>query len=177
MQLIIEALALAAFSFQRAMTRDPVLQQLLDLVLRDEARHVAFGVTYMEQFVKSLPPRDVDDRALFAFEACRVMRERIVPTDVFEHYGFDPEEGRQQFLATGQMDSFRNLLFTRIMPNLNRVGLLPASVHDKYKKLGLLQFAGLPDDSEIDWADLSKPLSGTDSNAGHVGVATAHDAL
>ena len=162
MQLIIESLALAAFSVQKTMTSDPVLQQLLDLVIRDEARHVAFGVTYMEQFVKSLTASEVEERSLFAFEACRVMRERIVPTDVFEHYGFDPEEGRARFLGAGQMDSFRNLLFTRIMPNLNKVGLLPESVRDKYDELGLLQFAGLPSDGDIDWADLSKPLPGYD---------------
>jgi hypothetical protein len=160
MQLIIEALALAAFNVQKATTSDPVLRDLLELVLRDEARHVAFGVTYMEEFVKTLSPQEVEDRALFAFEACRVMRERIVPTDVFEHYGWDPEEGRRRFLAAGQMDTFRNLLFTRIMPNLNKVGLLPESVHAKYDELGLMQFAGLPSDGEIDWAEMSKPLPG-----------------
>jgi P-aminobenzoate N-oxygenase AurF len=164
MQLIIESLALAAFNVQKVTTPDPVLRDLLELVLRDEARHVAFGVTYMEQFVKTLSPKEVEERALFAFEACRVMRERIVPTDVFEHYGWDPEEGRRRFLAAGQMDQFRNLLFTRIMPNLNKVGLLPPSVHAKYDELGLMQFAGLPSDGEIDWAQMSQPLPGYDQD-------------
>jgi P-aminobenzoate N-oxygenase AurF len=158
MQLIIESLALAAFHVQKAMAADPFLRDLLELVTRDEARHVAFGVTYMEQFVKALPQQEIEDRAQFAFEACRIMRERIVPTDVYEHYGFDVEEGRRRFLAAGQMDSFRNLLFTRIMPNLNKVGLLTAAVAPKYEELGLMQFAGLPSDGDIDWADLSKPL-------------------
>jgi hypothetical protein len=48
------------------------------------------------------------------------------------------------------------------MPNLNKVGLLPESVRSKYDELGLLQFAGLPSDGDIDWADLSKPLPGYD---------------
>jgi hypothetical protein len=168
MQLIIESLALAAFHVQKEMTSDPVLRDVLDLVIRDEARHVAFGVTYMEEFVRSLSQREIEERALFAFEACRVMRERIVPTDVFEHYGFDVEEGRRRFLAAGQMDTFRNLLFTRIMPNLNKVGLLIPSVQAKYDQLGLMQFAGLPNDGDIDWAELSKPLpnySGDNRNA------------
>jgi hypothetical protein len=160
MQLIIESLALAAFNVQKVTTSDPVLRDLLELVLRDEARHVAFGVAYMEEFVQTLTPKEIEDRALFAFEACRVMRERIVPTDVFEHYGWDPDEGRRRFLAAGQMDTFRNLLFTRIMPNLNKVGLLPESVHAKYDELGLMQFAALPSDGDIDWAELSKPLPG-----------------
>jgi hypothetical protein len=160
MQLIIESLALAAFSVLKTSTSDPLLRDVLELVLRDEARHVAFGVTYMEQFVKTLSDEEVAERANFAFEACRVMRERIVPTDVYEHYGFDPVEGRRRFLAAGQLDTFRNLLFARIMPNLNKVGLLPESVHAKYEELGLMQFAGLQHDGDIDWVDLSQPLPG-----------------
>jgi hypothetical protein len=158
MQLIIESLALAAFHVQREMAADPLLRDIISLVIRDEARHVAFGVNYMEQFVRTLSPEEIEERAQFAFEACRVMRERIVPTDVFEYYGFDVEEGRRRFLQAGQMDMFRNLLFTRIMPNLKRVGLLSERVSAQYEELGLLQFAGLPSDADIDWASLSAPL-------------------
>jgi len=158
MQLIIESLALAAFNVQRAMAADPLMRDILDLVVRDEARHVAFGVNYMEKFVKDLPQQQIEDRAQFAFEACRVMRERIVPTDVFEHFGFDPVEGRRRFLAAGQLDMFRNLLFTRIMPNLHRVGLLTDAVKPQYEELGLLQFAGLPSDGDIDWAAMEAPM-------------------
>jgi hypothetical protein len=158
MQLIVESLALAALSVQRNVSADPLLCDIIDLVLRDEARHVAFGVNYMQQFVAELPPAEVEDRAQFAFEACRVMRERIVPTDVYERYGFDVEEGRRRFLHAGALDVFRNLLFSRIMPNLNRVGLLTPEVRPRFDELGLLQFAGLPDDGNIDWAALQAPL-------------------
>jgi hypothetical protein len=165
MQLIIESLALAAFHVQRATSADPLLCDIIDLVVRDEARHVAFGVNYMEGFVKSLPQEAIEDRALFAYEACRVMRERIVPTDVFVHFGFDPEEGRRRFLEAGQVDMFRNLLFTRIMPNLNKVGLLTERVKPLYDALGLMQFAELPSDGDIDWAELAKPLPGYETSA------------
>lgn len=158
MQMIIESLALAGFQVQRARSADPLLRDILDLVLRDEARHVAFGVTYLEQFVKSLSEPEIEERAQFAYEACRVMRERIVPTDVYEHYGFDPEEGRRLFLAAGQMNKFRNLLFMRIMPNLQKVGLLTDAVRPKYEELGLLELATLQHDGEIDWAALARPL-------------------
>jgi hypothetical protein len=163
MQLIIESLALAAFHVQRVTSADPLLCDIIDLVIRDEARHVAFGVNYMEGFVKTLPQEQIEDRALFAYEACRVMRERIVPTDVYVHFGFDPEEGRRRFLEAGQVDMFRNLLFTRIMPNLNKVGLLTERVKPFYDELGLMQFAELPNDGQIDWAELSKPLPGYES--------------
>jgi len=159
MQLIIESLALAAFHVQKAMAVDPLIQDILELVTRDESRHVAFGVNYMQDYVKSLSQPEIEDRARFAFDACRVMRERIVPTDVYVHYGFDPEEGRRHFLQAGQMDMFRNLLFTRIMPNLSKVGLITEAVRPLYEELGLMQYAGLPSDGDIDWAALEAPLT------------------
>jgi hypothetical protein len=53
---------------------------------------------------------------------------------------------------------FRNLLFTRIMPNLGRVGLLTEAVKPQYEELGLLQFAALPSDADINWAALEAPM-------------------
>jgi hypothetical protein len=43
-QILIEGLALAAFQTMAHTTRDPLLRQILTLVMRDEGRHVAFGV-------------------------------------------------------------------------------------------------------------------------------------
>ena len=74
----------------------------------------------MASYVGTLTQQEVEDRAEFAYEACCVMRERIVPTDTFEHYGFDVEGGRKRFLEAGQMDDFRNLLPARIMPAVLR---------------------------------------------------------
>lgn len=158
MQLIIESLALAAFNTQKLISRDPVMRDVLELVTRDESRHVAFGVTYMEQFVKSLSASEIEDRAQFAYEACVVMRERILSTDVFEHYGWDVAEGRRRSLEGAVMAQFRNLLFTRIMPNLRKVGLLTDSVRPKYEELGVLEYENLVDDGVIDWAQLEAPL-------------------
>jgi hypothetical protein len=158
MQLIIESLALAAFNTQKMMARDPVMVDLLELVTRDESRHVAFGVTYMEHFVKSLPQAEIEDRAQFAYEACCVMRERIIGTDVIEQYGWNVDEGRERMLAGGVMAQFRDFLFSRIIPNLKRVGLITDRVRPLYDALGVLKFENLVDDGQIDWATLEAPL-------------------
>jgi hypothetical protein len=158
MQLIIESLALAAFNTQRMISTDPVMSEVLELVTRDESRHVAFGVTYMEEFVKSLTEKEREDRAQFAYEACCIMRERIVGTDVFQHYGWDIEEGRQRLLSGGIMEEFRNLLFTRIIPNLKKVGLITDKVRPLYEELGVLKYENLVDDGQIDWAKLEEAL-------------------
>ena len=51
MQIIIEGLALAAFQMLKSITKDPLLKQLLHYVVRDEARHVTFGINYLEDYL------------------------------------------------------------------------------------------------------------------------------
>jgi hypothetical protein len=57
------------------------------------------------------------------------------------------------------MQQFRNLLFTRIIPNLKKVGLLTDSVRPLYEELGVLQYENLVDDGAIDWAKLEEPVA------------------
>lgn len=154
MQIIIEGLALAAFNLLKLAGKDPLFLQMLEYVIRDEARHVAFGVTYMEEFVKSLSPDEIEERAQFSYEACVVMRERLIADEVHEYFGMPLQETRKHVLDSQVTDQFRNLLFTRIIPNLKRVGLLTDSIKAKYDALGLLQYENLVDDGAIDWAQL-----------------------
>lgn len=158
MQIIIEGLALAAFNTMKMVSRDPLLKDIIHLVIRDEARHVTFGVNYLEEFVQGLSEEEKEERAQFAYEACVVMRERLIATDVFEHFGWDVEACRQQVLQAEVMEKFRSFLFTRIIPNLKRIGLLTDNVREKYQELGILQFENLVDDGVIDWNELEKPL-------------------
>jgi hypothetical protein len=145
------------------LTRDPLLRDIIDLVIRDESRHVAFGVTYMEEFVKALPEREIADRALFAFEACVVMRERIIGTDVLLEWGWDVDAGRKRMLDSVVMQEFRKLLFSRIVPNLSRVGLITERVRPLYDMLGVLEYENLVDDGVIDWAELGAPVAHADA--------------
>ncbi|MDH5491080.1 MAG: ferritin-like domain-containing protein, partial [Myxococcales bacterium] len=156
MQIVIEGLALAAFNTMKMTARDPLLREIVELVIRDEARHVAFGVTYMEEHVKALSEAERAERALFAYEACVVMRERMVGTDVLAHFGWDVEAGRRIVLDSELMDQFRRFLFARIIPNLRRVGLLTDAMRPRYEELGILQYEDLLDDGEIDWAGLGE---------------------
>lgn len=158
MQIIIEGLALSAFNTFKTITPDPVLKDLLHLVIRDEARHVTFGVNYLEQFVKTLSQEEIEERAMFAYEACVLSRERLIATDVFEEFGWDKEEARKRQLDGVVMKAFRNLLFNRVIPNLKRIGLLTEKVRPLYEALGVLEYENLPSDGAINWAELSKPL-------------------
>ena len=165
MQIVIEGLALSAFNTTRETTPDPVLKDIVYLVIRDEARHVTFGVNYLEEYVKTLTDQERDERAQFAYEACVISRERLVATDVFRHFGWDVEEARKQVLDGFVMSHFRNLLFQRVIPNLARIGLMTDKIRPKFEELGILEYENLATDGDINWAELERPLDTQEAQA------------
>ena len=158
MQIIIEGLALAIFNTIKQTTTDPVLRNLLTLIIRDEARHVTFGVNYLESFVHTLTPQEKEEREDFCLEACTVLRNRFKQYDVWENWGFDVEYTDSYITENKLNTQFQELLFTRIMPNLKKVGLLPDRLLPKYDMLGISKFQVGESDYETSWEELSKPL-------------------
>ena len=158
MQILIEGLALAAFQTIHESTKDPLLRDIVGLVMRDEGRHVAFGVNYLEDWIRALPPEQIEERAQFAYEACVVMRNRLVSTTVAQEFGFTEEEALEINNRSQGGKAFRTFLFERMIPNLKRIGLLTDSIRPKFEELGVLQFENLQNDGMIDWATLEAPL-------------------
>ena len=159
MQIIIEGLALAAFQMLKSITKDPLLKQLLHYVVRDEARHVTFGINYLEEYIKTLTPEEIEERAQFAYEACVISRERLINTKSEQRFlGMSEDEARAFQMETKSFEMFRNFLFSRVIPNLSRIGLLTDTVRPKFEALGLLEYEHAPDDFECDWAEMKKPL-------------------
>ena len=158
MQIIIEGLALAAFNVARQGTNDPVFKDMLYLIIRDEARHVTFGVNYLEEFIKTLSEEELEERAMFAYEACLVMRGRLMSADVYENFGWDKEDAQAFAQKADVANNFQHLLFTRVVPNLSRIGLLTDKVRPLYDELGVLEYENWPTDGDIDWVSLEQPL-------------------
>jgi hypothetical protein len=69
MQIVVEGLALFSFREMRNLTEEPLLKELLTYVARDEARHHAYGVQYVERCAPGLSPAEREDLEDFAFEA------------------------------------------------------------------------------------------------------------
>lgn len=174
MQIIIEGLALAAFNSMKMTAADPLLKNIVHYVIRDEARHVTFGVNYLEDFLTTLSDEEREDRALFAWEACVVMRDRIMSIDVFQRFMPDQsvEEIRERIFGTNINAQFRNLLFSRVIPNLVRIGLMTDKIRPRYEDLGLLDYEEAPSDWEINWENLSKPLETIDQIAAEAAQQT-----
>jgi hypothetical protein len=148
MQIMVEGLALAAFGFMHQMTTEPLLKQLLRYVMSDEARHVAFGVLSLQEFYGELTDAEMMDRQEFAFEAAVRMRDRFLSQEVWARMGVDVKDALALVMADEGRKMFQNILFSKIVPNCKKLGLLDRNdgwLRQRFTELGVIQFE--------DWVD------------------------
>jgi hypothetical protein len=151
MQIMVEGLALAAFGFMHQMTGDPLLKTLLRYVMADEARHVAFGVLSLQEYYQELSAAEIRERQEFAFEAAVRMRDRFLQQEVWDRMGVDPKLVIPVLLQSPERGAFQALLFSKIVPNCKKLGLLDAAdgwLRTKFTELGVIEFESWTDTSE-----------------------------
>jgi hypothetical protein len=148
MQILIEGLALASFRLIHDFTVEPLIKELTHMVMRDEARHVAFGVLSLREFYeKELNEKERREREEFTYEASVLMRDRLVGREVYERLGLPVDECVKLALESGSMREFRKFLFMRIVPNIKRLGLLTPWVKGKFAEMDILKFEDMPADA------------------------------
>jgi len=140
MQIIIEGLAMAAFGNLFQITTEPLLKELVRYVMKDEARHVAFGVVSLHEYYDDMPANELRDREDFIIYACELMRNRLVGDQIAGVMGWNKMEVRDVVLQSPIGLAFRSLLFSRVVPNLKRLGLLSPRVRAAFEKLDIIQF-------------------------------------
>ena len=151
MQIMVEGLALAAFGFMHQMTTEPLLKQLLRYVMSDEARHVAFGVLSLQEYYQQLSAAEIRERQEFAFEAAVRMRDRFLQQEVWDRMGANPKEIVPLLMQVPDRQVFQSLLFSKIVPNCKKLGLLDAAdgwLRTKFTELGVIGFEDWTDTGE-----------------------------
>ncbi len=148
MQIMIEGLALAAFGFQYQFSPDPLLKQITRYVMSDEARHVAFGVISLKEAYADLGAADIRERQEFCYEAAIRMRDRFLQQEVWESLGMPVKECSEIMLHNPVQHEFRRVLFSKIVPNLKKLGLLDAGdgwLRKRFGELGVLEYENWED--------------------------------
>jgi hypothetical protein len=166
MQIMVEGLALAAFGFMHQMTTEPLLKKLLRYVMSDEARHVAFGVLSLKEYYAQLSGAEIRERQEFAFEAAVRMRDRFLQQEVWERMGVDVKQAVKLVMQAPDRAVFQSLLFSKIVPNCKKLGLLDAGdgwLRERFTDLGVIQFE--------DWADTADEYAALDEVAKDRAVA------
>ena len=166
MQVMVEGLALAAFSFMHQLTPEPLLKKLLRYVMADEARHVAFGVLSLQEVYSQLSATEVRERQEFAYEAAVRMRDRMAGQEVWDRLGVSPKVAAQLAAQDPQRNEFSSVLFSKIVPNCKKLGLLDAAdgwLRTKFTEMGVIAFEDYEDTTlEMDQAADGSPVSRAD---------------
>jgi len=141
MQIVVEGLALYAFREMRNLTEEPLLKDLLTYVARDESRHHAYGVQYIERCVPCLGDRERTELEDFALECARSLIDRNAQgffttlVQIWAEIGIDPNAMFTSLHAereeiTSDLPRGRRLGPVQgfVIPTLRRCGLLSERV-------------------------------------------------
>jgi hypothetical protein len=157
MQIMIEGLALGAFSMMYQSTREPLLKELLRYVIQDEARHVHYGVLALKRHFAELSAAELREREDWTFEVACLMRNRFLAHEIYDEWfgahlrrrDWDRVMSESPFMA-----EFRQTMFKRLVPNLEYIGVFSPRIRAHYDKVGLTKFAGGRNASELTADDL-----------------------
>lgn len=143
MQIVVEALAMAAFRLAHSTFHDDLITEITRLVARDEARHVTFGVLSLGGLYPQLTSAELADREEMLLTAASLMRRRFLLEDVWERLEVDRAEGAAFASQDPMMIKYRQAIFSKVVTSLGHIGLMTPRVRDGLDKLGLLGFADL----------------------------------
>jgi hypothetical protein len=157
MQIMIEGLALGAFGTMYQVTREPLLKEMLRYVIQDEARHVHYGVLALKRHFAELEPAALREREDWTFEVACLMRDRFLAHEIYDEWfgglmkrsDWDKVMSESPFLT-----QFRQTMFRRLVPNLEYIGIFSPRIRTHYEKVGLTQYAGGRNASQLSAEDL-----------------------
>ena len=137
MQIVVEGLALYAFREMRNLTEEPLLKDILTYVARDESRHHAYGVQYIERCVPCLGATERAELEDFALECARSLIDRNAQgffttlLQIWSEVGVDPAA------LFASLHAEREEL-TRDLPRGRRLGPVQGFVIPTLRRCGLL---------------------------------------
>ncbi len=140
MQILIEGVALGAFGVIHETAQEPLIKKITQLIMQDEARHVAFGVMSLRGTYETMAPSELRDREDFVIESSRLLRDRFLAQEVWATVGLPQEACEAAALASPMMQMFRRLLFSKIVPNVKRLGLLTPYVRRGFEELDVIEY-------------------------------------
>jgi hypothetical protein len=161
MQIVVEGLALYSFREMRNLTTEPLLRDLLTYVARDESRHHAYGVQYIERCVPCLSDRERADLEDFAVDAAKTLVDNRQQQGMLGHilqlWG---EVGIDPVALLTSLQNEREELFNGASGKGMRLGPVQGFVVPTLKRLGLLSGRVATVYHEFLHANLAGPLVG-----------------
>jgi hypothetical protein len=142
MQLVLEGLAMGIFSTLHNKTNDPVLKQMIQLVMTDEAFHHKFGKIWADRTIPKLDPAERDLIEDWAYEVFATLLHNSIDAKqkayVYEELGIDWQwaqgalrEAMTDDIVRRRMQSSTNI-FRVLIRTLLRGGIITERTAPKY---------------------------------------------
>jgi hypothetical protein len=102
----------------------------------------------LKEVYDGMTDAEMKDRQEFAYEAAVRMRDRFMSQEVWERMGVNPRDVLPIVLRDPTRDLFQQMLFSKIVPNCKKLGLLDRNeqwLRRRFEEMGVIQFE--------DWED------------------------
>lgn len=140
MQIMVEALAMAAFRLANSTFHDPLITAITRLVARDEARHVSFGVLSLSGLFEQMTSAEQAEREELVLESAGLIRRRFLLEDIWQRMEVPRREG-VDFAATNElMIAYRRTIFAQVGRALEQIGMMTPRVLHGLAGLELIRF-------------------------------------
>jgi hypothetical protein len=140
MQIMVEGVALGAFGMMEKLNQEPLIRAITQMIMQDEARHVAFGVLSLKDMYTHMTGAELRDREDFIVKSAQLMHDRFLQQEVWERMGLPQKECEEYARNSEPMKMFRKLVFSKIVPNVKRLGLLTPTVRKAFEEIGIIEY-------------------------------------
>lgn len=134
---LIESLALAKFQQLRVHSKDPLLAAAIDLIMKDEARHVAFGTEALARELIDMPPALLRSTALELIDQTIALGQaQDLSQSIAQAFGWDAV-ALQQHLRSHQTKhpELGKLCFRYLTLTMRRIGLWCDECQERIERL------------------------------------------
>jgi hypothetical protein len=108
-------------------------------------------VLSLKEVYDEMSDAEMRDRQEFAFEAAVRMRDRFLSQEVWERMGVAPKDVLPIVLKDPTRDMFQQMLFSKIVPNCKKLGLLDRNdkwLRHRFDDMSVIQYEHWEDTSE-----------------------------
>lgn len=130
LQVVVEGIALAAFGAARELVRRPLPRAILDGVVADEARHVAFGRLALREQYRQLTTAELREREDFVLDSVAALAQRFEARTVWEHLGMDERSCVAAYRRSRYFHAIARQMTRHLHPTLRDIGLLSPRVRE-----------------------------------------------
>lgn len=124
---LVEGVSLGSLGHLLQSYSDPLLFEIVRLIQRDEARHVAFGATQLSALLDGLSSAELLERQQLLAHCTKLAMDKLIPVGVAEEFGIDVRQFARAIRMSPAQHTLDKRLYSHVASLCQRLGLLDAN--------------------------------------------------